>query len=172
MFETFGERAFIHRCHEHKKCNVTDVLPERMRTTARSAMNQAYATGDPKRTRRLLENLVRRLESAHRGAAGSLHEELEETLTVMALDLPERLELVLSSTNFIENLLSRVRDTARRVKRCRGGRMILRWTAAGVLEAERHFRKVAGHRVLPKLVAALHAHDAAIELKTETGPLK
>jgi putative transposase len=40
--------------------------------------------------------------------------------------------------------------------------MILRWTAAGVLEAERHFRKVAGYRALPKLVAALRAHDAAL----------
>jgi putative transposase len=25
--ETFGERAIIHRCHEHKKRNVTDALP-------------------------------------------------------------------------------------------------------------------------------------------------
>jgi hypothetical protein len=41
--------------------------------------------------------------------------------------------------------------------------MILRWTAAGVLEAERRFRKIAGFRALPKLVAALRAHDAAID---------
>ena len=41
--------------------------------------------------------------------------------------------------------------------------MILRWTAAGVLEAERHFRKIAGYRALPKLVARLRAHDAAID---------
>jgi hypothetical protein len=31
----------------------------------------------------------------------------------------------------------------------------------GVLEAERHFRKVAGYRALPRLAAMLHAHDAA-----------
>ena len=74
-----------------------------------------------------------------------------------------KLERVLSSTNLIENLFSRVRDTARRVKRWQGGTMILRWTAAGVLEAERHFRKIAGFRALPKLVAALRAHDAAID---------
>jgi putative transposase len=66
-------------------------------------------------------------------------------------------------TNLIENLFSRVRDTARRVKRWQGGTMILRWIAAGVLEAERHFRKIAGFRALLKLVAALPAHDAAID---------
>jgi hypothetical protein len=41
--------------------------------------------------------------------------------------------------------------------------MILRWTAVGVLDAERHFRKIAGYRALPKLVAALRAHDAALD---------
>jgi hypothetical protein len=117
----------------------------------------------PKPARRLLENLARRLESAHPSAAGSLREGLEGTLTVMRLDLPENLARVLSSTNLIEHLFSRVRDTARRVKRWQGGTMILRWTAAGVLEAERHFRKVAGYPALSKLVVALHAHDVAID---------
>jgi len=45
--DTFGERALIHRCHQHKNRNVTDALPERMRATVRGAMNQAYATRDP-----------------------------------------------------------------------------------------------------------------------------
>ena len=96
-------------------------------------MNQAYAARDPKRARRLLENLAHTLESTHPGAASSLRKGLEETLTVMRLELPESLERVLSSTNLIENLFSRVRDTARRVKHWQGGMMILRWTAAGVL---------------------------------------
>jgi hypothetical protein len=89
----------------------------------------------------------------------------------MRLELPQNLERVLSSTNLIENLFSSVGDTARRVKRWQGGMMILRWTAAGVLEAERHFRKVAGFRSLPKLVAALRAHDAANDrgYKVENG---
>jgi hypothetical protein len=92
---------------------------------------------------------------------------VEEALTVMRLNLPENLARVLSSTNLIENVFSRVRDTARRVKRWQGGTMILRWTAAGVFEAERHFRKVAGYRGIPKLVAALRAHDAAIDRARE-----
>jgi hypothetical protein len=65
---------------------------------------------------------------------------------------------VLSSTNLIENLFSRVRDIGRRVKRWQGGTMILRWTAAGVLEAERHFRKVAGYRGLPRLAGLFFMH--------------
>jgi Protein of unknown function (DUF2867) len=81
----------------------------------------------------------------------------------MGLHLSEGLERVLSSTNLIENLFSRVREIARRVKRWQGGTMILRWTAAGVLEAQRHFRKVAAYRALPRLAAVLHARDVALD---------
>jgi putative transposase len=157
--DTFGPRALIQRCREHKKRNVTDVLPERMRGT----MRQAYASGDPKRAPQLLENLARSLARERPGAAASLREGPEETLTVMRLELPENLERVLSSTNLIENLFSRVREVARRVWRWQGGAMILRWTAAGMLEAERNFRKIVGYRALVKLDAALRAHDAEID---------
>ena len=52
--------------------------------------------------------------------------------------------------------------------------MVLRWTAAGVLEAERGFRKLTGYRAMPALVAALRAHDtnsARWELTKLTRPL-
>jgi hypothetical protein len=69
----------------------------------------------------------------------------------------------LTSSGWSRAIASATPACARRVKRWQGGTMILRWTAAGVLEAERHFRKIAGFRALPKLVAALRAHDAAID---------
>ena len=87
VVEVFGAHALIQRCREHKKRNVTDALPERLRASVRSAMNQAYATRDASRARRLLDNLARRLEHQHPGAAASLREGLEETLTVMRLGL-------------------------------------------------------------------------------------
>ena len=148
---------------EHKKRNVSDALPERLRASVRTAMNQAYATHDAQRARRLLDNLARRLEDQHPGAAASLREGLDETLTVMRLGLPDSLERVLSSTNLIENLFSRVREIGRRVRRWQSGTMVLRWSAAGVLEAERRFRRITGYRAMPTLVAALRAHDAKLD---------
>jgi putative transposase len=149
-------------CSTLQKRNVSEALPEQLRASVRTAMNQAYATGDAKRARRLLDNLARRLEDQHPGAAASLREGLDETLTVMRLGLPDSLERVLSSTNLIENLFSRVREIGRRVRRWQSGTMVLRWSAAGVLEAERAFRKIVGYRAMPMLVAALRTHDAKI----------
>jgi transposase-like protein len=167
VVDVFGAHALIQRCREHKKRNVTDALPERLRGSIRSAMNQAYATRDLKRAQRLLEGLAQRLEHQHPGAAASLRDGLEETLTVMRLGLTENLERVLSSTNLIENLFGRVREIGRRVKRWQNGTMVLRWTAAGVLEAERGFRKLAGYRAMPSLVAALRAHDAQFNRRVD-----
>jgi putative transposase len=46
------------------------------------------------------------------------------------------------------------------VKRCSSGEIALRWTAAGMLEAERQFRKIIGYRDLATLVIAIERdHD-------------
>jgi putative transposase len=37
--------------------------------------------------------------------------------------------------------------------------MVVRWVAAGVLEAVKGFRRLKGHKAMPQLVAALRARD-------------
>jgi hypothetical protein len=54
-----------------------------------------------------------------------------------------------------------VRRSSRNVKRWSSGEMCLRWTAAGMLEAERQFRKVVGYRDLAKLAVAVEREVAA-----------
>ena len=61
----------------------------------------------------------------------------------------------LSTTNIIENPNGAVRRVAGRVKRYRDADMVLRWTAAGFLEAEKHFRKILGVKDLWVLATAL-----------------
>jgi transposase-like protein len=39
VLEVFGTRALIHRCHVHKKRNLIEALPQRMRAAAHRAMN-------------------------------------------------------------------------------------------------------------------------------------
>jgi len=54
-----------------------------------------------------------------------------------------------------------VRNTQRNVKRWSWGEMGLRWTAAGMLEAERQFRRIIGYRDLAKLAVAVERELAA-----------
>ena len=67
----------------------------------------------------------------------------------------------LESTNPCESMIECVRRSSRNVKRWSSGEMCLRWTAAGMLEAERQFRKVVGYRDLAKLAVAVEREVAA-----------
>ena len=161
--DVFGKRALIQRCQEHKKRNVADQLPESMRPSVRRAINEAYESSDPERALRLLGNLAARLETEHPGAAASLREGLAETLTVVELGLTGWLRFTLRTTNPIDNLFGSVRKVTNRVKRWRGGRMMLRWCAASVLDASTRFRRIRGYAEMPKLIAALRAHDGSLD---------
>lgn len=158
--DVFGRRALIQRCQAHKARNVLDQLPEELRPSVREALRQAYGSGDAARAKRLLGNLARRLRDDHPSAAASLDEGLDETLTVMRLRLPPKLQRVLCTTNAVENLIGSVRSLGHRVKRWRDGKMIVRWTVTAVADAATRFRRIQGAREgMLALVLALRAHD-------------
>ena len=153
--DVFGAGTPIQRCIRHKERNVEGHLPERERPWVRRKLRSAWAEPDHGRALASLEALALKLEQSHPGAAASLREGLAETLTLTRLGVRGPLKAVLASTNPVESMIEIVRTTQRNVKRWRSGEMALRWTAAGMLEAERQFRRVVGYRDLPKLVAAI-----------------
>lgn len=168
----WGKLAPIQRCQIHKMRNVLEHLPPSMQATVRQSIRQAYRIRDVEKAKKLLNNLAARLDAEHPGAANSLREGLDETLTVMGLGLPETLERMLSITNAIENLFGSVRKVSHRVKRWRGGKMILRWTATGLIEAEKGFRKIRGYQGMPSLVAALKKHERKCGINHEIDVMK
>ena len=162
--ETFGDVALVQRCQIHKLRNILDHLPERQRPWVTAIVQRAYRSTDVATATRLLQDLARRLDTGHPSAAASVREGLEETLTIVALGLSEALRRSFSTTNAVESLISRTRHVKRNVKRWRGGRMVVRWVAAGVLEAVKGFRRLKGHKEMPKLIAALRARDQQLGL--------
>ncbi len=161
---TFGNAALVQRCQVHKTRNILEYLNDRQRPWAQAILRRAYQTADGKTAQRLLLDLARRLETDHPSAAESVREGLDETLTVLTLNLSARLRRSLATTNAAESLLSRTRHVKRNVKRWRGGQMMLRWVAAGVLEAVKGFRRLKGYADMPTLVAALRARDRQLGL--------
>jgi putative transposase len=155
----FGD-APVQRCVRHKERNVTDHLPERERPGVKQRLRRAWALGDHARALDQLRALAGELDRTYPGAAGSLREGMEETLTLSRLGVTGNLKRTLESTNPCESMLEIVRRTQRNVKRWSSGEMALRWTAAGMLEAERQFRKIIGYRDLATLVIAIERdHD-------------
>ncbi len=91
----------------------------------------------------------------HLGAAASLREGLDETLTLIALGIDGALYRTLKSTNPIENLNGLIAHYTRNVKRWKDGQMVLRWVGSALNEASRGFRTIRGYRDMKRLKAAL-----------------
>lgn len=160
--KVFGDPAFIQRCTLHKRRNVRDHLPKDQQAWVDRKLAAAFNHDDPAKGERPCRDLAAQLEARWPDAAASLREGLEDMFTVRRLGVGGRLAASLTNTNCIESMISIARDTTKNVKRWRDGKMIKRWCAAGMLNAERSFRRLKGYRQMPTFVAALARHLQAV----------
>ena len=70
-----------------------------------------------------------------------------------------------ATTNAIENMNGSLRRIARNVKRWKDEKMIRRWVALGIAEAQKGFRRVKGYMSMPSLVAAIRPTAAVASEK-------
>jgi putative transposase len=159
----FGDQALVQRCTLHKRRNVADHLPDELARTVDWRLARAFRHPDPAKGLDAARRLATELRAHHPDAAASLTEGLEDMFTVRRLGVDGRLALTLTTTNPIESMISIARTTTGRVKRWKDGSMKKRWIAAGMLEAERSFRRVKGCTQMPTLVAALRRHTTTGE---------
>jgi transposase-like protein len=170
--KTFGRHTPIQRCQVHKARNITERLAKPLHASVRKTLRQAWELDDAEKAEKLIRNLARRLEREAPGVSASILEGIDEILTVTRLGLPVELRRSLACTNIIENINGTIRQVCRNVKRWRDAKMALRWTAAGMMEAVKGFRRLKAHKQLPILRAALAAHQAkhAINSNLEQQP--
>ena len=168
--EVFGAKALIQRCTLHKRHNVADHLPDKDKAWVDAKLVKAFGHPDPQTGLRNAKHLAAQLDKSYPGAAASLREGLEEMFTVARLGIDGRLAKTLTTSNPVESMISIARTTNRNVTRWRDGQMVLRWTAAGMLNAERSFRRIKGYKQMPQLAAALHRH-AHPETPENTDPV-
>ncbi len=126
-----------------------------MHESVKAILREAWSLRDAKLAQARLERLASSLEADHPGAAASVREGLEETLTLQGLGIEGTLYRKLRTTNAIENLNSGIATYSKNVKRWQGGSMVVRWVSAAIVEAEKKFRRVQGWRDIEKLVRAL-----------------
>jgi putative transposase len=157
IVQIFGATALIQRCQEHKRRNVLEHLPEDMHASVKRALKDAWSASDAELGRRQLRRLASSLQAKHPGAAASLREGLEETLTVQELGITGALYRTLRTTNPIENLNGSVARYCRNVKRWGDGQMVLRWVASALSDAAGRMRKLRGSSQMRGLLKALEA---------------
>jgi hypothetical protein len=89
----------VQRCIRHRSETVIKHLPERDRPPIKARMRTAWRETDYPRALEQLQRLAAELEHTHPGAAASLWEGMDETLTVIRLGINGKLERTLESTS-------------------------------------------------------------------------
>ena len=155
IVECFGATALIQRCQEHKRRNVIEHLPEELHASVNRSLRDAWHAKSAALAKKQLLRLVASLHAQHPGAAASLKEGLDETLTVQGLGLTGALYRTLRTTNPIENLNGSIAHYTRNVKRWKDGLMVLRWVASALSDAQGRMRKLRGYREMKFLISEL-----------------
>ena len=159
----FFSDAVIQRCLVHKERNIKGKLSKRhwgelarLFTRLRSVQGLAAAEEG-------LDDLKSFLEPINAEAFKSLQEAGEDLLALHRLNVPNTLHRSLLSTNAIENSFLNTRRKIGRVTRFRAETdQASRWLSYALLEAEKGFRKIAGHDSLPHLIAALARPEGTV----------
>jgi len=153
--DRFGIVALIQRCRIHKERNIRSYLPKKHHRLLAMKLKAAFGMTDHAEALKELQKVHDWLMSISDAAAASLEEGFEELLTVNKLKLPASLKKLFGSTNMIESCYSVAGDLCRNVKRWRGEGMARRWAGAVLLETEKRFYCIRGHREMPMLAAIL-----------------
>jgi hypothetical protein len=139
----------------HKERNVLEHLPERDRPAVKTRMRRAWASDNHALALDGLRQLAGELDRSHPGAAASLREGLEETLTLTRLGIRSNLKRTLQSTNPSRAGRTGTCACAGRLPRCS--------------KPNRQFRKIIGYADLAKLANAVE-RDLAARHPTEPVP--
>ena len=153
--DRFGNKVLHQRCVIHKDRNIQKHVPKRYRAEAHRRFMAAIEQNSYEDARGMLEDMKRWLKGINESAADSLQEAIQDILTVHRLKITGLLKKTLYSTNPIESMFSTVRQYERNIKRYRGSKMLQRWLATVLLEAEQGFRRIKGYQSIPEVMARI-----------------
>jgi len=162
---TFGRHTQVQRCRANLRRAILGHLPEAERVDFSRLLDEAWSEPEVRRARALLRALAKDLRAADLGGAGTLLQGADESLTVDRLGLPPGLRETLATTVEVERAMGAVTN-ARSAQRAVGIRTP-NGAADSLLQAERKFRRISGHRDLESLAGALDPGRASV---TAEGP--
>jgi len=107
-------------------------------------INETYAEMDYENAVSLMQSLARWADTINPDMGSSVREGMEETLTVIKLQVSPLPYKSVYSTNPIESLNATFARYCHRVKKWRSGDMRKRWLAAAIMIAEERIHRIRG----------------------------
>ena len=153
--QAFSRRALVQRCQWHKRENIVSYLPKREQASWRRRLQRAMDRPTFEEARSALDELHAELEQINQSAAASLHEGLDEVLTLHRLGVFAVLGRSFKTTNCLENVNALVEERCAKVDCWKNSNQRQRWLATALVDIEPRLRRVMGYRHLGRLREAV-----------------
>jgi putative transposase len=156
VVKEFFPDSVIQRCLVHKERNIRAKLSKRHWGELARLFKRLRSVQGKRAAAEVVGELEAFLKPLNAEALKSLREAGDDLIALQSLNVPNTLHRNLLSTNAIENSFRNTRRKLGRVTRFRAETdQATRWLAFALTEVEQGFRRISGHRDMPKLVAAL-----------------
>jgi putative transposase len=152
------------RCWVHKTANILDKMPKSVQGRAKELIHEMYLSPTRKAALTAYDQFIASYQAKYPKATDCLEKDKEWLFTFY--DFPAQHWSHLRTTNPIESTFATVRLRTQRTKGCGSRIATLTMVFKLGIEAQKHWRRLNGSALLPKVVTGVHFIDGE-ELQEE-----
>jgi transposase-like protein len=149
------------RCWVHKTANVLDKLPKRVQPYAKKLIHEMYLSPTRDDALKAHERFCKEHQAKYPKAVACLEKDKHTLFTFY--DFPAEHWAHLRTTNPIESTFATVRHRTRQTKGCGSRRATLTMVFKLATQAEKHWRRLNGHQLIPQVIQGVVFKDGTLE---------
>jgi len=154
--EEFGNTR-EQRCWVHKTSNILDKMPKGVQPRAKQRIHDMYRAATKKEALKAYDEFIALYEAKYPKACHCLAEDKE--VLFQFYDFPAEHWQHIRTTNPIESTFATVRHRSRRTKGCGTRTATLAMTYKLAKEAQQHWRRINGYRLIHKVIKGIRFVD-------------
>lgn len=164
--EKYGEAVATQRCWVHKTANVLDKMPKSVQPRAKQMIHEMYLAPSRQKALAAYEDFRVTFAAKYPAAWKCLEKDQDRLFTFY--DFPAEHWGHLRTTNPIESTFATVRLRTVRTKGCGSRSATLSMVFKLAQHAQKHWRKLNGHALLPKVLQAVRFEDGIEQTQAPT----
>ena len=149
------------RCWVHKTANILDKMPKGVQSKAKQRIQDMYMAGTREDAVKAYDEFLSLYEAKFPGACECLRKDRDVLFTFY--DFPAEHWTHLRTTNPIESTFATVRHRTKRTKGCGSRTATLTMVYKLATEAEKHWRRLNGHKLIVKVIEGVGFVDGIMQ---------
>jgi putative transposase len=149
------------RCWIHKTANILNKMPKGVQSRAKKRIQDMYMAETREEALKAYDEFLTLYEAKFPGACECLRKDKDVLFTFY--DFPAEHWIHLRTTNPIESTFATVRHRTKRTKGCGSRTATLTMVYKLAIEAEKHWRRLNGHKLILKVIEGVKFVDGTLQ---------